>query len=125
MLVADRAKVWVTVMTSLINKLLLAAIGLSVAMGCTRTPEWTLFYVADNPQNAEMAIASANMVQTEFILGYYDTLEQCQAKGTGMLRLQGSSMPAAQAFVCAQQCQVDNKQLSCQRQVVGAELDAL
>lgn len=113
-------------MTSTISKLLLAALGFSVVMGCTRTPEWTLFYVADNPANAEKAIASANMVQTEFILGYYDTLDQCQAKGAGMLRLQGSSMPAAQAFVCAQQCQVDdNEQLHCQHQVVGAELDAL
>ncbi|GGQ00886.1 hypothetical protein [Shewanella ulleungensis] len=113
-------------MTSTISKLLLAAIGLSVAMGCTRTPEWTLFYVADNPEHAEKAIASANMVQTDFILGYFDTLEQCQSKGTGMLRLQGSSMPAAQAFVCAQQCQVDdNEQLNCQRQVLGGALDAL
>lgn len=113
-------------MTSTIGKLLLAAIGLSVTMGCTRTPEWTLFYVADNPVNAQKAMATTNMLDTDFISGYYDSLAQCQAKGTGMLRLQGSSMPAAQAFVCAQACQVDDKQqLQCQRLVAGAELNAL
>jgi hypothetical protein len=122
----DITRFLVALMTFKLCKLLLALIGLTVVMGCTRTPKWTLFYIADKTVAQSISSAPVDLIQTEFIAGYYDSLAQCQAKGAGMLRLQASSMPAAQAFVCAQQCQIDDKQqLHCTHKVIGAELDAL
>ena len=63
----------------------LLVVGIMLLSGCIRSPEWTLFYFAD--QTAEVS----QPAQHQYIKGYYDTLEQCQAKGAGLLRIQGIS----------------------------------
>lgn len=100
----------------------MAIIGLS---GCIRTPEWTLFYYAEEAKKPQ------NPIQTEFIAGYYDTIEQCQAKAKGMLRLGGNdayamdletlenstAIPVAvdKGYQCKPLCQVnDDKMIICQ-----------
>ena len=102
--------------------LFLAIMGLS---GCIRTPEWTLFYYADEAKKPQKTI------QAEYIAGYYDTLEQCQAKAKGMLRLSGKSshqmdnsqlenataIPVTldKGYQCKQLCQVnDDNVIICQ-----------
>jgi|TARA_R110000851_G_scaffold85074_2_gene185142 hypothetical protein len=109
-----------TLMTRTLTKILLITATVVLLAGCFRTPQWTLFYVADQ------APVPTKIVQQDHIAGYYDSLEQCQAKGTGMLRLQASSVPAEQAFVCAELCQVDEQQqLQCKSQVAGVVDDAI
>lgn len=107
-------------MTRTLTTILLITATLVLLGGCMRTPEWTLFYVADHTP------VPTKIVLQEHISGYYDSLEQCQAKGAGMLRLQASSLPAEKAFACGEQCQVnEQQQLQCKSQVVGAVYDAL
>ena len=107
-------------MTHSLAKVLLATTVMALFSGCIRTPEWTLFYVGDQ------TVLPMQIVQQDYIAGYYHSLQQCQAKGAGMLRLQASSLPAAKAFVCGEHCQVDDKQLlQCKSQVIGAEHDGL
>ena len=109
-----------TLMTRTLTKILLFTATAVLLAGCIRTPEWTLFYVAD-----QMPIPTQIVLQ-DHISGYYDSLEQCQAKGAGMLRLQASSVPAEQAFVCGELCQVDEQQqLQCKSQVVGTDNNAV
>jgi len=109
-----------TLMTHTWTKIVLMTATAVLLVGCIRTPEWTLFYVADQTP------VPTQIVLQDHIAGYYDSLEQCQAKGAGMLRLQASSVPAAQAFVCGEQCQVDEQQqLHCKSQVVGVKHDAI
>ncbi|QDE29833.1 hypothetical protein [Shewanella polaris] len=109
-----------TLMTRTLTKILLISAAVVSLSGCIRTPEWTLFYVADQtPLPTEIAVQ-------DHITGYYNSLEQCQAKGAGMLHLQLSSVPAEQAFVCGELCQVDEQeQLQCKSLAVGAERDAI
>ncbi|WP_083698183.1 hypothetical protein [Shewanella sp. UCD-KL21] len=102
--------------------LFMAIMGLT---GCIRTPEWTLFYYADEAKTPQQAI------DAQFIAGYYDTLEQCQAKAKGMLRLSGknshqldanqlenaTAIPVAidKGYQCKQLCQVnDDNVIICQ-----------
>ncbi|CAM4273059.1 hypothetical protein SHLI107390_07525 [Shewanella livingstonensis] len=109
-----------TLITRTLCKILLITATLALLSGCIRTPEWTLFYVADQTP------LPTHIAQQEHISGYYDSLEQCQAKGAGMLRLQASSVPTDKAFVCGEQCQIDDKQqLQCKSQVVGAVHNAI
>jgi hypothetical protein len=109
-----------TLMTRTLTKIMLMTATVVLLAGCIRTPEWTLFYVADQTP------VPTQIVLQEHIAGYYDSVIQCQAKGAGMLRLQASSVPAAQAFACGEQCQVDEQQqLHCKSEVVGIKHDAL
>ncbi|WP_168926922.1 hypothetical protein [Shewanella donghaensis] len=104
--------------------LFLAIIGLS---GCIRTPEWTLFYYAEEAKTPQ------NPLQAEYIAGYYDTIDQCQAKAKGMLRLSGKNIPNMEmdadslenataipvaidkGYQCKQLCQVnDDNAIICQ-----------
>ncbi|MGX9462211.1 hypothetical protein ACWXWU_13400 [Shewanella sp. A14] len=109
-----------TLMIHTWTKILLISAAVIALSGCIRTPEWTLFYVADQtPLPTEIAVQ-------DHISGYYNSLEQCQAKGAGMLRLQASSVPAEKAFICGELCQVDDQQqLQCKSQVVGIKYDAV
>ncbi|MBB1383426.1 hypothetical protein H5071_16135, partial [Shewanella sp. SR41-2] len=75
-----------TLMTRTLTKTLLLTATAILLAGCIRTPEWTLFYVADRTP------IPTTIVLQDHISGYYDSLEQCQAKGAGMLRLQASSV---------------------------------
>ncbi|GIU49096.1 MULTISPECIES: hypothetical protein [Shewanella] len=93
-------------------------LGLVSLTGCLRTPEWTLFYYADEAKKPQ------NPISADFIAGYYDTLEQCQLKGDGMLRLSGKSyvemdnralenataIPVAieKGYQCEQLCEVND-----------------
>jgi len=87
--------------------LLLVALSLS---GCIRTPEWTLFYFADAADQTDQRL------QHDVIKGYYDTLEQCQAKGSGLVRIQGITVTEQVDFTCGQKCEtLDNNQIDCQQ----------
>jgi hypothetical protein len=109
-----------TLMTRTLTKTLLFTATVVLLAGCIRTPEWTLFYVADRTP------IPTQIVLQDHIAGFYDSLEQCQAKGAGMLRLQASSVPAEQAFACGELCQIDEKQqLQCENQVVGTKHHAV
>ena len=88
--------------------------GLICLSGCTRTPEWSLFYIA------EQQPLPSQPLQAQFIAGYYDTLSQCQAKGAGLLRLQSSTVKPADGFVCGQQCKVNEQDdIECLQSVSG------
>lgn len=90
----------------LMNALL--SLGLLSLSGCTKTPEWTLFYYPNSsPPTGELL--------TDHINGYYETLEQCQTKAHGMLRLSHSGVSGAGAYQCGHQCQFNDKSvLICQ-----------
>ncbi|ARD24066.1 MULTISPECIES: hypothetical protein [Shewanella] len=106
-------------MNTKVLTLLVLCLGIFSLSGCIRTPEWTLFYYADQAKKP------ANPIQADYIAGYYDTLEQCQLKGDGMLRLSGKSLveidkqalenataiPVAieKGYQCEQLCQVDDE----------------
>lgn len=96
------------------NKFIVLTLMFSVFLlsGCIRTPEWTLFYFADAADKTDLTI------KHDVIKGYYDTLEQCQAKGSGLLRIQGVEMTANVDFICSQKCEtLDDNQLDCQQSV--------
>ena len=87
--------------------LLLVTLSLS---GCIRSPEWTLFYFADAADKTD------HTLQHDVIKGYYDTLEQCQAKGSGLVRIQGVTVTEQVDFTCGQKCEtLDNNQIDCQQ----------
>lgn len=87
--------------------------------GCIQTPNWTLFYVADQQE------IPSNMLQRQYIAGYYSTLDQCQAKGNGLLKLAASNMAPELAFTCAELCETDEASgiIQCQNQVAGSRDD--
>ncbi len=81
---------------------------LSLLSGCTKTPEWTLFYY---PNVAELA---KTPLQTSDINGYFETLAQCQSKAHGLQRLTRSGVSGVDAsgagvYQCGQQCQLNDK----------------
>lgn len=81
-------------------------LGLWLLSGCTKAPEWTLFYYPNTDSVPE------NSLQVDDINGYYDTLEQCQRKALGMQRLSQSS--TAGAYQCGHLCEIDaNSVLVC------------
>ncbi|UCX03360.1 hypothetical protein [Shewanella glacialimarina] len=99
---------------NLLNKLIALTLMLSLFLlgGCIRTPEWTLFYFADATDKTDLTL------KHDVINGYYDTLEQCQAKGSGLLRIQGMSMTENVDFICGQQCQtLDDNPVDCQQSI--------
>jgi hypothetical protein len=79
---------------------------------CTDSPEWTLFYYPD-------AAAKPSVEQSgEFILGYYASIEQCHAKGKGLLRLRDDENAE---YVCGHLCVAEEKTLVCQSQISSAQ----
>lgn len=86
---------------------LFASLGLGLT-GCTKTPEWTLFYY---PKAISLPTTP---LQPDDINGYYDTLEQCQRKAHGLQRLTGSGVSGFEAsgagvYQCGQQCELNDK----------------
>jgi hypothetical protein len=83
----------------------LFALGFLLLSGCTRTPEWTLFYYPD------VSAIPALPLQAEDINGYYDTLAQCQSKAHGMQRLSSSGLSGfgVGVYQCGQLCEFDAK----------------
>ena len=86
---------------------LVAAVAMSVCLsGCSRTPEWTLFYYQGQQQlpfDQHTDKAVANNLRYEAIKGYYDTLEQCQQKAKGIEHLSETQA----VYQCGHQCQLD------------------
>lgn len=80
----------------------MASIGL---VACTQSPEWTLLYYPDSQTQPSVAQSAS------FINGYYETIEQCHAKGKGLIRL-GDNVSAH--YICGYQCEADGQSLSCQ-----------
>lgn len=79
---------------------------------CTDSPEWTLLYYPD-------AAAKPNVEQSaEFISGYYASVEQCHAKGKGLLSLNDDKNAD---YVCGHLCVADDKTLVCQSQILSAD----
>ncbi|NKF52216.1 hypothetical protein G3R49_16765 [Shewanella sp. WXL01] len=108
--------------TQWLSKLTLGVViaGLVSLSGCIRTPEWTLFYAGDEQQ------APAQYLEQKFIAGYYDTVEQCQAKGRGLVKLKMSKLPLEQAYVCGHQCQTDDSgNMRCQQLVEASAFDGI
>ncbi|CAM2889086.1 hypothetical protein SHAM105786_10255 [Shewanella amazonensis] len=67
---------------------------------CTQSDQWTLAFRAES---------SDAPWQFSEVAGHYHTLEQCQAKGDGLKRLNGDKGQ----FQCGQQCEAEQGQLSC------------
>ncbi|WP_028767415.1 MULTISPECIES: hypothetical protein [Shewanella] len=86
-----------------------AVLGMS---GCTQQPEWTLLYYPQGQVKPSVADSS------KFIAGYYETIEQCHAKGQGLIRLNGD---AADNYLCGYQCQASDKTLVCNNVVEAKE----
>ncbi|WP_245608437.1 hypothetical protein [Shewanella waksmanii] len=84
-----------------------------ILSACTQNPQWTLFYSDSQSHIAEQDLG-------DNIAGYYKALDQCVAKGKGLIRLSGHSNGS---FQCGHQC-VANEQggVSCQRLTQEAEL---
>ncbi|GIU20080.1 MULTISPECIES: hypothetical protein [unclassified Shewanella] len=80
----------------------MASIGL---VACTQSPEWTLLYYPDSQTQPSVEQSAS------FINGYYETIEQCHAKGKGLIRLEGD---IGGHYICGYQCQGDGQSLSCQ-----------
>ena len=80
----------------------MASIGL---IACTQSPEWTLMYYPDSQTKPSIEQSG------EFITGYYETIEQCHAKGKGLIRLSGATDGH---YVCGYQCEAQGELLSCQ-----------
>ncbi|PKG56756.1 MULTISPECIES: hypothetical protein [unclassified Shewanella] len=79
---------------------------------CTDSPEWTLLYYPS-------AAAKPSVEQSaEFISGYYASVDQCHAKGKGLLRLSDDKNAD---YVCGHLCVADGKTLVCQSQISSAE----
>jgi len=75
---------------------------------CTDSPEWTLLYYPD-------AATKPSAEQSgDFISGYYASIEQCHAKGKGLLRLSDDSNPD---YLCGHLCVAEGKSLICQNLV--------
>jgi len=72
--------------------LALSILGLSA---CTEPPKWTLFYYSD------VTALPATPNAAQHIAGYYASLAQCQAKGSGMIRLSDSGIGY---FQCGNSC---------------------
>lgn len=83
---------------------LLGAMLFGVA-ACTQVPQWTLFYVADQDQMPEGALAP-------HIAGYYEELEQCLAKGAGMVKL---SQSGKGSYQCGFECKDQAGDVQCSR----------
>ncbi|MCL2917056.1 hypothetical protein [Shewanella litorisediminis] len=67
---------------------------------CTQADQWTLAFRAA-PSDAPWQFSE--------VAGHYHSLEQCQAKGDGLVRLGGDKGQ----YLCAQQCEAQQGELSC------------
>ncbi|MCU8022415.1 MULTISPECIES: hypothetical protein [unclassified Shewanella] len=83
----------------------LFGLGLLLLSGCTKTPEWTLFYYPD------VSAIPVTPLQAEDINGYYDSLAQCQSKAHGMQRLSRSGVSGfgLGSYQCGHLCEFDDK----------------
>ena len=99
----------IKVRSSLAMLVICLTLGLS---GCTKTPEWTLFYYP------ELSVLPDAPLQPDTINGYYDTLEQCQRKAHGLQRLTRSGMSGFDSdanpsgsgvYQCGQQCELNDQ----------------
>ncbi len=87
-------------------KQVIVFVSLLLLSACTQNPQWTLFYSEEQSSIAEQDLG-------EHIAGYYSELEQCVAKGKGLIRLSGHENGS---FQCGYLC-VANEQggVDCQR----------
>lgn len=69
--------------------------------GCTQAGQWTLAY---------RDTATGSAWQYSEVAGFYQTLEQCQAKGDGLVRLGGDKGE----YLCGSDCKAENGLLTCQ-----------
>ncbi|MCL1147572.1 hypothetical protein AB4298_02790 [Shewanella sp. 10N.261.52.F9] len=90
---------------------LVVAAGVSLT-ACIQSPEWTLLYYPD--KEAKPSVAESG----EFINGYYESIEQCHAKGKGLKRLSGNDNGT---YVCGYQCEASDKSLSCKSVITPQE----
>ncbi|MCG9695393.1 hypothetical protein [Shewanella sp. Isolate11] len=82
------------------------ALSLLGLTACTQVPTWTLFYFAEQDTIPKDAKA-------HHIAGYYQQLDQCLAKGAGMVKLSESGKGVYQ---CGFECQDDGTgSVQCQR----------
>lgn len=92
---------------------LVAAVAMSVGLsGCTRTPEWTLFYYQGQqqlPYGHQTREADISNLRYKALQGYYDTLDQCQQKAKGLDYL----TQIQSAYQCGHQCQLEDGMLEC------------
>ncbi|ASJ95325.1 hypothetical protein [Shewanella marisflavi] len=80
---------------------------------CTEVPQWTLFYYPDAKSDAQQTVSQNADSLDKHIAGYYQQLDQCLAKGAGMVKL---SQTGNGRYKCGYLCEVkDDGQLSCQR----------
>ncbi|MGL4475428.1 MAG: hypothetical protein ACRCT7_13400 [Shewanella sp.] len=86
-------------------KQLLIFVGALLLTGCSQPSQWTLFYYPG-------VAAAPSVLEAKAIGGYYQTLEQCQSKGAGMLRLSGQNLGV---FVCALECEQTDSTVSCKQ----------
>jgi hypothetical protein len=98
-----------------------------VVSACTQVPQWTLF-VSDTPIDTSVDILGeetkirSEVLSLSQVAGYYDTLDQCQLKAEGLLRLSAISQNVEQTksdavhYTCASQCQLDESSvIQCQQ----------
>lgn len=79
---------------------------------CTQVPQWTLFYYPDAEPGAAEALQHQGELD-QHISGYYQELEQCLAKGAGMVKL---SQTGSGSYLCGERCQRNEAgELKCQR----------
>ena len=91
----------------LVSLMIFLPLGLSA---CTDSPEWTLLYYPD-------AASKPSVEQSgEFISGYYASVEQCHAKGSGLLRLSDDKNAD---YLCGHLCVAEGKKLVCQNVVAA------
>ncbi|MGI2855701.1 hypothetical protein ACRTDR_16090 [Shewanella algae] len=95
-----------TLWVALTSLLLLAA--------CSKQPQWTLFYYPDTdiPQpNRDKSDVEPQTAETldryHAIAGYYQTLQQCQGKGSGIQRLNEGKG----SFECGHNCRLDDRDM--------------
>ncbi|CAM3259710.1 hypothetical protein [Shewanella pealeana] len=81
-------------------------------VACTQSPEWTLLYYPDSETQPSVEQSG------EFITGYYESIDQCHAKGKGLIRLSGD---ASGHYICGYQCLGDGESLNCQSTIASGD----
>ncbi|MCG9740107.1 hypothetical protein L1D32_18260 [Shewanella insulae] len=80
---------------------------------CTQVPQWTLFYYPDAAPGASAEALISQGELDQHISGYYQQLDQCLAKGAGMMKL---SQTGRGSYLCGERCQRNETgELECQR----------
>lgn len=107
------------------NRINLQRLGLYALLGatlmaCTQAPKWTLF-VSKGGESTALSLPQ--------VAGYYDTLDQCQLKARGLMRLTSplaegndsleTSLEPSKIYRCANECTVDeSNQIHCQQLIL-------